>query len=124
MKRRTSTTTTIRSGWTLDGQRIYIEHDTARRVFKVATRWAWLMKFNAIHDACDAFEALELLEGGISNLATHVVAEIRRVPRHRTVASARGMARVAEIVRCAELRTRGIKPQACGSKSAVVRWVQ
>lgn len=117
-------TITLRSGWTLDGQRIFLEHDQAGEVFRVGTRWAWLLKFGAVQDACDAFEALELMEGGITELAKHLATEIRRTPRHRSAKAAPAMARVSELVRCAELRMQGLRPQACGSKLAVVRWVE
>jgi hypothetical protein len=116
-------TTTIRSSWTLDGQRIFIEHDAGRGLFRVATRWVWLIKFASIEDACDAFEALELLQGSISDLAAHLAAEIRRTPRHRIAKAAPAMARVADLVRCVELRLQGLRPQACSRKHAVVQWI-
>jgi hypothetical protein len=114
---------TIRSGWTLDGQRIFLEHDAEQRLFRVASRWAWLLKFAAIEDACDAFDALELMEGSISDLARHLAAEIRRAPRYRIAKTAPAMARVVDLVRCVELRMRGLRPQACGRKHAVVQWI-
>jgi hypothetical protein len=120
---REDSTTVVRSGWTLDGQRIYIEHDAKHRAYRVGTRWAWLLKFHAVEDACDAFEALEFLEGKITEVSKQLACEIRRTPRHRCARKARAMARVAELVRCVDLRLQGLQPQACGSKSAVVRWV-
>lgn len=56
---------TIRSGFTADGQRVFILFETERRRYRVATRWQWLASFDNVWDACDAFETIEMLEGDL-----------------------------------------------------------
>ena len=115
---------TLRTGWTLDGQRIFVIYQPSTALYRVATRWAWLLKFKQLQDAADAFETLEFLQGNISDLAKYLAIEIHRVPRHARARTAPAMARVAELVRCVERRMQGQRPQACGSKLAVVKWVE
>lgn len=56
-------TETLRSSWTLDGTRIFLQFDPVRGLYRLATRWYWLTSFTQINDACEAFEALEMSEG-------------------------------------------------------------
>lgn len=113
----------IRSGWTLDGQRIILEHDEEKALFVLGTRWVILAKFHAIQDACDAFEALEMLEGNPADLAKHLKAEIKRVPLFRSARNSHAMARVVDLVRSVEMRVHGFRPVACGAKLSVIKWV-
>ncbi len=55
-------TETLRSGITPDGQRVFLVFDAARATYRLATRWIWLSQFDRVQDACDAFEALEMME--------------------------------------------------------------
>ena len=50
--------------------------------YRLATRWQWLAAFDSIWDACDAFEALELLVVCEKQIADLIKREIKRVPRH------------------------------------------
>lgn len=114
-------TETLRSGWTLDGLRIFLQHDPERGCYRLATRWRWLARFESIEAACDAFEVMELSEGEPVALASHIKTEIHRNPRSRSAGSAH--ARLVHIAECAERRQRGLVPRPCGRKGAVVRWV-
>lgn len=114
-------TETLRSGWTLDGLRIFLQHDPERGCYRLATRWRWLARFESIETACDAFEVMELSEGEPVALASHIKTEIRRNPRSRSAGSPH--ARLVYLADCAELRLQGLRPQSAGRRGAVIRWV-
>lgn len=114
-------TETLRSGWTLDGQRIFLQYDIERRRYLLATRWRWLAPFESLDAACDAFEVMEMSEGEPVALASHIKTEIRRNPRSRSAGSPH--ARLVYLADCAELRMQGLRPQSAGRRGAVVRWV-
>lgn len=116
------TTETIRSGFTPDGQRVFLEFDQAKNVYRVATRWAWLVGFDNIWDACDAFEAIELMEGDLRKVAKLAKSEVVRVPRHSFVAP-QSMARINYLVNSIERRLAGLRPTRTGSNGSVECWV-
>ncbi|WHS57610.1 MULTISPECIES: hypothetical protein [Pseudomonas] len=112
----------IRSSFTLSGVRIFLVYDNSRCLFKLATRWYWLSSFDSVWDGCDAFEALELLDGDDRVLGAFIKREIKRVPRYR-FANPNSMGRISYLTRSVERRMQGLKPQRCGSKGAVERWI-
>lgn len=112
----------LRSGFTLDGDRIFVIHDPARSVYRLATRWRWLAKFSSVYDACDAFEALELIEGDEVAAAKQLVREIARVPRSRFYQPA-GIQRITYLVNSAERRLAGLRPIRTGSKGTIESWI-
>lgn len=119
------TTETLRSGFTIDGQRVFLEFDGAKGIYRLATRWAWLASFDNVWDACDAFEALEMMEGDLRAIAKTTKAEIIRVPRS-TFAPVNGsgvMGRVNYLINSIERRLAGLRPVRCGSKGSVEKWV-
>lgn len=116
------TTETIRSSFTPDGQRVFLEFDAERNVYRIATRWAWLVSFDNIWDACDAFEAIELIEGDLRKSAKLAKSEIGRVPRHHSAAP-QSMGRINYLVNCIERRLAGLRPIRTGSKGSVECWV-
>lgn len=116
-------TETLRSSFSLDGLRIFLEYDQDRNEFRLATRWRWLSKFDNVHDACDAFEALELIEGDEIRAATLIKKEIARVPRHRFGNAGRDMRRINYLINCVERRLAGLRPIRTGSKGAVECWI-
>lgn len=118
----TEPTEIIRSSFTLSGVRIFLVYDNSRRLFKLATRWYWLCSFDSVWDGCDAFEALELLDGDDRVLGAFIKREIKRVPRYR-FANPNSMGRISYLTRSVERRMQGLKPQRCGSKGAVERWI-
>lgn len=73
----------LRSSFTCDGIRIFMTFDAEAKVYRVATRWVWLAAFDSVWDACDAFEAMELMGGADRHLASLIKQEIKRVPRYR-----------------------------------------
>lgn len=113
---------TLRSGFSLGGARIFLIYDCQRRAYRLATRWRWLASFATVFDACDAFEALELVDGEEVAVARLLVREIHRVPRHR-FANPSGMPRIAYLVNAVERRLAGLRPIRTGSKGAVEAWV-
>ncbi len=116
-------TNVLRSGFTLDGQRIFLEYVQNKETYRLGTRWVYLLNFDRIEDACDAFEVLEFLEGEPKELAKHIKTEIKRTPRHRVAQQATAMARVVHLVRNVEFRLAGKRPVMSGSKCSVVSWV-
>lgn len=119
----TEFTEIIRSSFSPSGVRIFLIYDCHRRLFRLATRWYWLCAFDSVWDGCDAFEALELLDGDDRELAALIKREIKRVPRYR-FANPNSMGRIFYLTRSVERRVQGLKPQRCGSKGAVERWIQ
>ena len=121
------TTETLRSSFTPDGQRVFLEFDGAKGVYRLATRWAWLVSFDNVWDACDAFEALEMAEGDLRAIAKVAKAEIIRVPRSRFVrvsgGGAMGTTRMNYLINSIERRLAGMRPVRCGSKGSVEKWV-
>lgn len=115
-------TETIRSSFTPDGQRVFLEFDAERQVFRIGTRWAWLVSFGSIWDACDAFEAIEMMEGDLRKVAKMAKAEVGRVPRHQFVAP-QSMGRINYLINSIERRLAGLHPIRTGSKGSVETWV-
>lgn len=116
------TTETLRSSFTADGQRIFLQYEPQCSRYRLATRWSWLADFDNVRDACDAFEALELMEGDLKRIARLAKAEIARVPRHRFV-QPNSMGRINYLIRCVERRVAGLRPIRTGSKGAVESWI-
>lgn len=112
----------LRSSFTCDGIRIFMTFDAEAKVYRVATRWVWLAAFDSVWDACDAFEAMELMGGADRHLASLIKQEIKRVPRYRA-SKWLGMERVNSLIDCAVRRLSGLRPQSCGRKASVVRWI-
>lgn len=114
---------TLRSSFSLSGLRIFLEYDTNRNEFRIATRWRWLGKFANVYDACDAFEALEMIEGDEIRAAKFIKKEIARVPRHRFGNASADMRRINYLINCVERRLAGLRPIRTGSKGAVECWI-
>lgn len=112
----------LRTSYSQDGTYIVLLYDCVQGRYRLATRWYWLASFDSIWDACDAFEALEMLEGCVRSLAKTVKGEIKRVPRHQFI-KPNGMMRIGYLVRSVERRAAGLRPQRCGSKGSVERWI-
>lgn len=114
---------TIRSTVTPDGQRLFL-NETAAGGFQVETRWVRIGRpFVSINDAIEAFEVLEFCEGDLSSVYRRSVAvEIRRTPKSAVVGSA--MARTWHVLAGTEKREAGLRPVACGRKSANIRWIR
>lgn len=112
----------LRSSFSLEGTRIYLVHDSRKACYRLASRWHWLTAFESVWDACDAFAALELLEGCERTLAKAIKREIRRVPRHHFV-QPNSMKRIGYLIRAVERRANGLRPQRCGSKGSVEQWI-
>lgn len=118
-----STQETLRSSFNCDGTRLFLIFDAHARLYRLATRWYWLSSFNSIWDACDAFEALELMEGNEQQLARTIKAEIKRVPRHVFGSARNRMGRINYLINSVERRVQGLRPVRCGSKGSVERWI-
>lgn len=114
---------TLRSSFNVDGTRIFLIFDDEKKLYRLATRWYWLTSFEKIHDACDGFEALELLSGDEKQLAKWLKSEIARTPRSR-VAKPNAMSRIVGLMDDVEKRMLGLRPQVCGSKGSVINWVE
>ena len=114
---------TIRSGFTTDGQRVFILFETERRLYMVATRWQWLASFDNVWDACDAFEAIEMMEGNLRVAAKFAKSEICRMPRREFGRQRATMARINYLINSIERRISGLRPIRCGSKGAVEKWI-
>lgn len=112
----------LRSSYTQEGTRIFLVYDAGKTQFRIATRWYWLVSFDSIWDACDAFEAMELAEGDQKVVAQLIKIEIRRVPRHQFVRRG-SMGRINYLINSVERRMQGLRPQRCGSKGSVERWI-
>jgi hypothetical protein len=115
-------TETIRSGFTIDGQRVFLEFDASRSTYRLATRWAWLAEFPTLADAADVFDALEFCEGDLRHAARIIKADAQRLPRHHMIC-ATAMDRTWGLLKCLEHRQAGRRPVYCGSKGAVINWV-
>ena len=113
--------TVLRSSFSLDGTRIFLVHIEGSG-FRIGTRWRWLAKFDLIFDACDAFEALEMMEGDLARAGAALKAEIRRVPRHTFGRKRSTHSRISYLVRCSESRAAGMRLKRCGSKGSVEYW--
>lgn len=117
-------TETLRSSFMLDGARIFLVHDEARRSFRIGTRWYWLLEFDNVWDACDAFEALEMSEpSDHKELARWMRVEIQRNPRSRSSRRGRSHGRIVDLVLSIERRLSGLRPVTCGRKSSLTKWV-
>ena len=113
----------LRSGWTMDGQRVFVSFNPARQKYVLHTRWVNLAKFNHVYDAIDAFEAMELLD--CQNLQTTIgflKKEIERTPRYKS-AQPNTQARIFYLVNCVENRQDGKQLKIVGSKGSVEQWV-
>jgi hypothetical protein len=111
---------TLRSGFTPDGQKVFLIFDGQH--YRLATRWIWLDRFLSIWDACDAFEALEMMEGDLRASSKKIKTEIARIPRHFDLLRNKAT-RISHLVTCAEKRINGLRPLSCGSKSSVTKWI-
>jgi hypothetical protein len=114
---------TLRNSFTCEGVRIFLVYDAPKRVYRLATRWYWLVSFESVWDACDAFEALELMEGDERQICRILKSEIKRVPRYVFGKSRYTMGRINYLINSAERRFQGLRPIRCGSKGSVERWV-
>ncbi|HDS1721606.1 hypothetical protein NPS53_08850 [Pseudomonas putida] len=112
----------LRSSFTQDGIRFFLVFDAEKTTFRIGTRWHWLESFDSVWDACDAFEAMELADGDHIKLGRLIKKEISRVPRIRFVQRG-GMGRINYLINSIERRLQGLRPQRCGSKGAVERWI-
>ena len=112
---------TLRSGFTPDGQKVFLIFDGQH--YRLATRWIWLAGFDSVWDACDAFEALEMMEGDLRQAAKAIRGEISRVPRHQFGSKRNSMGRTNYLINCAIKRLAGLRPVTCGSKGAITKWV-
>lgn len=112
----------LRSSYAQDGSKIILMFDAVKSQYRIATRWTWVVGFESIWDACDAFEALELLDDGPQGLGRLLKAEIKRMPRHRFVRRC-SMGRINYLINSVERRLQGLRPQRCGSKGGVERWI-
>jgi hypothetical protein len=114
---------TLRSSFTCEGVRIFLLFDAHARLYRLATRWYWLTSFGSIWDACDAFDALQLMEGDDRQICRILKSEIKRVPRHHFGLARNKMGRINYLINSAERRLQGLRPIRCGSKGAVEHWV-
>jgi hypothetical protein len=114
--------TIIRSSFTPDGQRVFLEFDAERKVYRIGTRWNWLIDFANIWDACDAYEAIEFMEGDLRQAAKLAKAEIARVPRHQFT-DPNSMGRIRYLINSIERRLAGLRPIRTGSKGSIESWV-
>jgi hypothetical protein len=112
----------LRSSFTAGGTRVFLVYRVDRNEYRLGTRWYWLTSFDNVWDACDAFEALELTDGDEREIARLAKKEIIRVPRTRFAHRA-SMQRINYLVNSIERRLAGLRPQRCGSKGAVERWI-
>ena len=113
----------LRNSFTCEGTRVFLVHDPEKGLYRLGTRWIWLTAFESVWDACDAFDALELMTGDEREIARILKAEIKRVPRHSFGKMRRSMKRINYLVNSAERRMQGLRPQRCGSKGSVERWI-
>lgn len=119
----TCTQETLRSSFTCEGVRVFLIYDAQTRAYRLATRWYWLASFETVWDACDAFEALQLMEGDDQQICRILKSEIKRVPRYVFGSNRNKMGRINYLINSAERRLRGLRPIRCGSKGSVERWV-
>lgn len=113
----------LRSSFSCDGTRVFLIHDADKGLYRLATRWSWLTAFESVWDACDAFEALELMTGDEREIAKILKTEIKRVPRHTFGKMRNSIKRINYLINSAERRMAGLRPQRCGSKGSVERWI-
>lgn len=111
----------IRSTYTPDGQRLEISEGESG--FQIQTRWQRIGRpFDRITDAIAAFEVLEFCEGNLPKVYRRSVSvELRRTASWMVAGPA--MARTWQVLGDTEKREAGLRPIACGSKSANVKWV-
>jgi len=114
---------TLRSSVTPDGQRVFLVFDEDKSQYRLATRWIWLAGFDSVWDACDAFEALEMMEGDLRASSKEIKTEIARIPRHHFGFLRNKATRISHLVTCAEKRINGLRPLSCGSKGSVTKWI-
>lgn len=115
---------TLRSSFMQDGTRIYLIFDADKHKYRLATRWYWLAAFDDVHAACDAFEALELIEAASPrDAAKFLKLETYRVPRCEFGQARNTHRRIMYLVSCVERRLAGLRPQRCGSKGSIERWI-
>lgn len=112
---------TLRSGFSPDGQRIYLVFSNGK--YRLCTRWVWLSDFDTLADAADLFEALEFTEGDLKKAAKIGKAEIRRVPRRVFGESRNSMSRICYLFNAIDRRLSGLRPVRCGSHGSVEKWV-
>lgn len=112
----------LRSSFNCDGTRLFLLFDKDKGMYRLATRWSWLTAFQSVWDACDAFEALELMEGDERQICLVLKAEIKRVPRSRFGSKRGSMSRINYLINSAERRMQGYRPRPCGRKGSVERW--
>lgn len=111
----------IRSTYTPDGQRLEISESDSG--FQIQTRWQRIGRpFDRITDAIAAFEVLEFCEGDLSKVYRSVSVELCRTASWMVAGPA--MARTWQVLGDTEKREAGLRPIACGSKSANVKWAR
>lgn len=113
----------LRSGWTMDGQRVFVSFNPTKQKYVLHTRWANLVSFTCVYDAIDTFEAMELLD--CQNLQATIgflKKEIERTPRYKSAAQ-NTQARISYLVNCVENRQDGKRLKISGSKGSVEQWV-
>lgn len=111
----------LRSGFTPDGQRVFLLFDQKRVTYRIATRWVWLGEFACLADAMDVFEVVEFAEGDLRQFARAAKKEARRVPVSR-MASRSPISRTWFLLDCAQKRVSGLRPTYCGAKGSVIHW--
>lgn len=94
----TSTHETLRSSFTLHGDRLFLIYDAMRQLYRLATRWCWLTSFANIEDAGIAFDALELVDGNIHQAARLAKKEIKLLTRDTASHTYTAMASVWRLV--------------------------
>lgn len=114
----------LRSSFMLDGTRIYLIFDAEKQTYRLATRWYWLASFGDVYAACDAFEALEMIDSQAHReISKFLKVENYRVPRCEFGQARNTHSRIMYLVNCVERRLAGLRPQRCGSKGSVERWI-
>ena len=113
----------LRSSYTCQGMPIFLIFDEKKSLYRLATRWYWLTAFDNVYDACDAFEAIGLMEGDEKHIAKILKTEIKRVPRYKFGLARNTMGRINYLINSAERRLAGLRPVLCGSKGAIEKWV-
>lgn len=99
----TSAHETLRSSFTLHGDRLFLIYDAMRQLYRLATRWCWLTSFANIEDAGIAFDALELVDGNIHQAARLAKKEIKLMVRDATSHTGAAMTPVLRLVDRLEL---------------------
>ena len=92
----------LRSGFLLEGDRLFLYFDRAIQQFRVGTPWRWLAKFPDLDNAGAAYEAIELIDLDVNLIAQRIGRAVRANPAQKFSAAASAMARVTAIVSAVE----------------------